>query len=458
MKSHDSNKIDDSLFERKIDLATTKLQRQFYRRMINLPSKINALAIADFILTMKTEANLSDNHRANYVMVLSSLSSSDGSNKRTFLELNRQDILTFLNNCRKPDNEDRLHKWIGTYNVYRSLLLHFFRWLYYPDVEPGKRPKPTVMENIPQLKRKEQSAYKPTDIWSLQDNIIFLKYCPSKRDRCYHTMAYDLSSRPHELLDLRIKDILFKITSDGKQYAEVLVNGKTGSRPLPLINSIPYVKDWLESHPQRGNPNAPVICGIGKSLGRRIQTPAINKIYSGYKTKIFPKILTSPNIAIEDKQKIEELLKKPWNPYIIRHSALTQKSAMLKEHTLRQHAGWSKTSQMHLKYIHYFGNESNESILEAYGIVTKDKKLSDALKPKQCPNCNEPNKPDSKFCVKCRMVLTYDAYNETVEEKQDKDREVQSLKDQMRLMQDSQTEILALLKEPAKLMAALNEK
>jgi hypothetical protein len=100
MKSHDSNIIDDSLFERRMDLATTQLQRQFYRRMINLPSKINALAIADFILAMKTEANLSDNHRANYVMVLSSLSSSDGSNKKTFLEMNRQDILTFLNICR----------------------------------------------------------------------------------------------------------------------------------------------------------------------------------------------------------------------------------------------------------------------------------------------------------------------------------------------------------------------
>jgi len=83
--------------------------------MINLPSKINALAIADFILAMKTEANLSDNHRANYVMVPSSLSSSDGSNKKIFPEMNRQDILTFLNSCRKPDNEDRLHKWIGTH-------------------------------------------------------------------------------------------------------------------------------------------------------------------------------------------------------------------------------------------------------------------------------------------------------------------------------------------------------
>ena len=84
---------------------------------------------------------------------------------------------------------------------------------------------------------------------------------------------------------------------------------------------------------------------------------------------------------------------------------------------------------MHLKYLHYYGNESNESILEAYGIVTKDQKISDILKPKQCPNCNEPNKPDGKFCAKCRMVLTYDAYNETLEKEQEKDTEVQKLKE-----------------------------
>ena len=30
----------------------------------------------------------------------------------------------------------------------------------------------------------------------------------------------------------------------------------------------------------------------------------------------------------------------------------------------------------------------------------------------------EGNRVDSKFCVKCRMVLSYDAYTETVEEKE----------------------------------------
>jgi hypothetical protein len=144
--------------------------------------------------------------------------------------------------------------------------------------------------------------------------------------------------------------------------------------------------------------------------------------------ELFPRLLqNSKSIPPEDKPKIRALLKKPWNPYIRRHSALTEKSVFLKEHILRQHAEWSPRFQMHLRYLHYFGNESSESILEAYGIITKDKSQSNTLRSKQCPNCNEPNKPDSKFCAKCRMVLTYDAYNETIEEKQVKDKQIEEM-------------------------------
>src|SRR4029079_9231001 len=94
---------------------------------------------------------------------------------------------------------------------------------------------------------------------------------------------------------------------------------------------------------------------------------------------------------------------------------LTEKSRILKESTLRQHAGWSPTSKMHQKYVHYFGNESSESILEAYGLKPKSEDIN-KLQPTACPNCNELNKVGSKFCVKCRMVLSYDAYTEAVED------------------------------------------
>jgi hypothetical protein len=63
-------------------------------------------------------------------------------------------------------------------------------------------------------------------------------------------------------------------------------------------------------------------------------------------------------------------------------------------------------------YIHLSG-ESNNAILEKHGIVTKEtREKENMLKTKECPNCQEINKHESKFCIKCRMVLTYDSYSE----------------------------------------------
>src|SRR5437016_2813233 len=101
--------------------------------------------------------------------------------------------------------------------------------------------------------------------------------------------------------------------------------------------------------------------------------------------EFFPKLLAEDStVSSEDKEKVKSLLSKPFNPYIRRHSALTEKSVKLKSSTLNQHAGWSMNSNMAQKYIHYFGNESSESLLEAYGIVTKDNIPIDRLNPKIC--------------------------------------------------------------------------
>jgi integrase len=109
------------------------------------------------------------------------------------------------------------------------------------------------MRGISSLKRKEQSIYKPDDLWSPEDDRIFLKYCSDKRIQCYHTIARDTSARPSEILKLRVREINFKLAGD-KVYAEISVNGKTGSRIIPLFSSIPFIKDWLNNHPQHGNP------------------------------------------------------------------------------------------------------------------------------------------------------------------------------------------------------------
>lgn len=218
---------------------------------------------------MQNEINLSKNYRIINQNILKKLSQFYNDNK-SFIDMKREDILSYLNSLRKSDEVDPLHKWIGTYNLHIATLIRFFKWLNYPIRDPKDRPKPKILSNIQKLKRKETSIYKPTDLWTLEDDLVFLKWCPSKRDRCYHSISRDLSARPHEILDLRIKDIIFKQVGN-RQYAEVLVNGKTGTRHLPLIDSLPYIKDWLDHHPQRNNKNAYLICTMNRgSVGSQL--------------------------------------------------------------------------------------------------------------------------------------------------------------------------------------------
>jgi hypothetical protein len=269
-----------------------------------------------------------------------------------------------------------------------------------------------------------------------------LKYCPEKRDKCYHAMANDTSCRPSELLHLKINDIKIKISSTtGMQYAEVhITKSKTKPRTLPLIFSIPYVKDWIDSHPLTNNPDAFLFISLAdNNFGKRLSENALYKLYTQrYKKRYFPKLLNEDsNIPEAEKSYLRNLLTKPWTPYIQRHSALTTKSLILKEHALRDYAGWSISSKMPQVYIHYFGNESSKSLLEAYGIEDYNKKeQTNILKSKACPNCNEPNKPDSRFCFKCKMILSYDSYTETLEKQKEKDNDIEELKRSVAFLAD----------------------
>jgi integrase/recombinase XerD len=441
--------------DRKITIVTDGFTADRFCELVlrdrNKLSKENALTICDYIIAMKREVNPRLSYKRNTIQFVSELSKAVGIEKK-FIDMTRDDVVCYLDKCRKPEDEDPLHKWIGSYNSKLVVLSRFFKWLHYPDIEDSKRRtelsaferKPDCIIGIKQLKRKEISCYKPSDLWTQEDDLLFLKWVTNKRDRCYHTMARDLSARPHEILNLKIKDIVFKTVDGGKQYAEVLVNGKTGSRHIPLIQSIPYIKEWLSNHPSRNNPNSRVFVGLSRrSTGRPLHTSGLYKVYKFYKEEFFPKLLENSTIPNEDKEKIKNLLSKPFNPYIRRHSALTEKSTKLKSNTLNQHAGWTANSNMAQKYIHYFGNESSESLLEAYGIVTKNNIPIDTLNPKICPNCNEGNTQDAKFCSKCKMIMSFEGYQEALESQSKKEDELEDIKKRFSSMESMLEKLIA---------------
>jgi site-specific recombinase XerD len=285
-----SSIIEEDL-ERKIDTITAYQKsyiKSIFTRMAHA-NPHNANILHDYIVAQKNEQNIKESTVEGIIKKLVWLSSY--LNHKSFSEMTKENILEYLNSIKKSPDLDPTHKSIGTYNGRQMVFSTFFRWLYNQD-EPDcrKRITPPCMRGIRRLPRQEKSPYKPSDLWTNEENAVFLKYCPSMRDRCYHAMANDTSARSHELLNLRIKDVVFKKADSGVQYAEIQVSGKTKPRTLPIINSIVYLKEWLREHPTSVNNRSWLF--VGRSHNNYAQRLSEDGLYSRYiyyyKNSYFP--------------------------------------------------------------------------------------------------------------------------------------------------------------------------
>jgi len=165
---------------RKISLATEGLQHYVENWLRIRTSNENGLTISDYVLSLRREINPSLSYIKMEIRALVEL--SEYSRERPFEQLTKEDVLSFLYKFRKTEDRDPLHKWIGTYNLKHEILRQFFTWLNDPNTARNHRSRPKIMENIPKFRRKEISIYKPTDLWTGEDDLLFLMYCPNKRN------------------------------------------------------------------------------------------------------------------------------------------------------------------------------------------------------------------------------------------------------------------------------------
>lgn len=175
-----NNYYNDPNFDRKLDLVTAGARPYIKDHLLHRISRENCITIVNYMLAMQTEVGPSERYRIDTIYKLKLF--AEFHNPKPLKGMTRQDIIDFLDRLRKPETVDPLHQWIGSYELNRIILLRFFRWLYYEKVVPhSKRPTPAVMQNIPKIKRKEDSIYKPTDLWTAEEDFIFYKSCNALR-------------------------------------------------------------------------------------------------------------------------------------------------------------------------------------------------------------------------------------------------------------------------------------
>ncbi|MCK5341861.1 MAG: tyrosine-type recombinase/integrase [Candidatus Heimdallarchaeota archaeon] len=285
---------------------------------------------------------------------------------KKFEDINKNDIDAYIIDRRSRLKPKTVHNDIVDLRL-------FFKWF---------KPDNTFFVGI---KTKQPKNRLPTtELLKQEDVTQMLTACENQRDRAFLIVLWDSGARVGEILNLNIRDVQLD-----KYGAVAIVDGKTGMRRLRLIDAVPDLQMWLNQHPQRNNPDAPLFV-TSRKYGGQPQRLDIRTVQNLVKT-------------IADHAGI----KKNVHCHGFRHGRLTDLVKLgFKESELRIIAGWSDESNMPAVYIHMSGDDVESKMLAAHGIIEENKEeVKDNLQPIECPRCKTKNAHDAKYCSTCSMVL-----------------------------------------------------
>jgi hypothetical protein len=108
----------------------------------------------------------------------------------------------------------------------------------------------------------------------------------------------------------------------------------------------------------------------------------------------------------------------------MRHSSITQlaRHPKINDYVLRQHCGWSKSSNMVEIYTHDLKGDSLEYVMEARGINIKNKRDKDAQQLRKelvgphCVYCKMVNVPNAQLCSSCHRPISKVSYDTIIRE------------------------------------------
>ena len=254
----------------------------------------------------------------------------------------------------------------------------FYKWLNggedYPDIV--KRIKTTGKAD---RKKLPEGLFKPEEIQRLID------VATTTRDKAIIAVLYESGFRAGEFLCIKLQDINF----DKEGFADIKVSGKTGTRVVTLLRSVPWLTRWLEIHPYKDKPSS----DLWVLLRKRKDT--YENIGAGGLRKIL--IVTAKRTKINKKI----------HPHLLRHSIATEDAKHLTVHQLMQKYGW-RSSDTASVYVHLSQKDQKDAMRERYGI----KKPEEAESVMSCWRCGTANPSDRKTCYRCTAPLTESAQEE----------------------------------------------
>lgn len=365
--------------------------------------------------------------------------------EKPFNEMDKNDVKGLVAWVHGRDLSDE------TVDTYKKAIRSFWKWL-----NDGKNPDDIDAIAWIELTNSNGSGKLPKDLLTKEDVQKQIEAAKNPRDKAFISMLYETGARIGELIDLTVGDI-----EDKQHGKKVVIDGKTGARRLPLVESVPHLNDWLAKHPLGDDKEAPLWCkiqqggptehlnaadvedirevhGIGPAYAEHLNEAGIENgqdllgsnpeevadiagvdisTVNKWLKQFDSEATLTGDMKLSYKYIREKILKttmeragidKPSNPHHYRHSRASYLANELKEAQLCEWFGWAQGSDVPARYVHLSGRDIDNAYNQLHGIVEED---DDEDEPDviQCPRCQELNEPTAGFCMRCGFALGKEA-------------------------------------------------
>lgn len=312
---------------------------------------------------------------------------------RPFRLLSKEDLVEFLGRVksRRFQEDDYRAKFgpraktelsLSTMNLHKHVLKKFLRYVHgttdsYPECVAWIRVRPNC--------GKEKT---PEEMLTQQEVEAIIASTEGPRDRALVSLMAESGARLGEIVTTRIKNVIFN-----DRGFSLSVNGKTGTRTIPLCASEQDLKEWLNSyHPYKGDPEAPLFTSYAeKKNGTNLKDQGV--------AELIRKAAARAGIS------------KRIYPHLFRHTRATELARLgWTEPMLKKFFGWDKNSRMPSVYVHLAETDVEDKYYEMYGRGDKKRAASSpADSVLTCPSCQQRNPTGYVFCFRCNHPLKEEA-------------------------------------------------
>ena len=271
---------------------------------------------------------------------------------------------------------------VQTLSTYKAIIKRFYTWLNDPAEFGTRATTPALVGWITtHVRTKEKKKLQRNELLTPADVERVITVCRNPRDKALLAIPWETGGRIAEIGNRQIKDAV-----PASVGYTLEVNGKTGVRSPLIVSSAPLLAQWLNNHPFKTDPDAP--------LWVRQQC-----------TKPLPVLYQALRKLIHDYFVQAGITKRVY-PHLFRHSRATYvlASGLMTEAQAKAYFGWSPNSEQLATYAHLLASDANAAILRENNLAPRQERVED-LRAITCYRCHELNAPTNDYCTKCNAVI-----------------------------------------------------